>query len=181
MGQIRSKVGVDFEKLCEKDGWVRKPKSPKLIWEGKGVNNTTKMKNCNFNPSLFALTEKSDLSKYDLYHSTLKKYREVKRYVRSKLKSWVMYSEPYFKIASVKDSEKIDKETYNKFIQDFWDYNQNTELFNKVEKGINELSDGVQCIDGFIPKEDFEFRTIIVKTAWKGYYRITIEFKLKNY
>jgi hypothetical protein len=178
--QIRAKVGVDFEKLCEKDGWVRQTKSPKLKWEGKGVNNITKMKNCGFNPSLFILTEKSDLSKYDLYHPTLKKYREAKRYYRTKLKSWVMYSEPYFKIASVKDVEKIDKETYNKFVQDFWDYNQDTGLFDKVEKGINELSDGVECMDGFIPKEEFEFRTTIVKSAWKGYHRITIQFRLKN-
>ena len=91
-----------------------------------------------------------------------------------------MYSEPYFKVASWSDVDKIDKDTYNKFVQDFWDYNQTTDLFDKVQKGLNEQSEGVQFIDGFISKDDLEFRTVIVKTAWMGYYRITIEFRLKN-
>jgi hypothetical protein len=90
-----------------------------------------------------------------------------------------LYSEPYFKIASRGDLNKIDKETYNEFVTDFWNYNQNTGLFLKVEKEINQLSEGIQCIDGFIPKEEIEFRTVIVKSAWKGYHRITVEFKLK--
>jgi hypothetical protein len=178
--QTRAKVGVDFEKICETDGWVRKTKSPKLKWNGKGRNNITKIKNCDLDPSLFTLSEKSELSKYDIYNPTLDLYREVKRYQRDKLKSWIMYSEPYFKVASWSDMAKIDKDIYNKFVQDFWDFNQTTGLFDNVQKEINELSEGVQCVDGFIPKEELEFRTVIVKTAWKGYYRITIEFKLKN-
>ena len=178
--QARAKTGVDFENLCESDGWVRQTKSPKVIWGGKGRNNITKIKNCNFNPSLFTISEKSNFSKYDLYNPTLNKYREVKKYKKSKLKSWVMYSEPYFKVASWSDAGKIDRDTYNKFVQDFWDYNQTIGLFNQVEKGINELSEGVTCIDGFISKDELVFRTVIVKTSWMGYYRITIQFKLKN-
>lgn len=177
--QTRAKIGVEFEKLCETDGWVRKTKSPKLKWTGNGKGNITKIKNCNFTPSLFTLTDGCDLSKYDIYHPILKKYREVKRYKKSQLKSWTLYSEPYFKIASRGDLNKIDKETYNEFVTDFWDYNQNTGLFLKVEKEINQLSEGIQCIDGFIPKEEIDFRTVIVKSAWKGYHRITVEFKLK--
>jgi len=178
--QTRAKTGVDFEILCESDGWVRQTKSPKVKWNGKGRNNITKIKNCNFNPSLFTISEKSNFSKYDLYNPELDEYREAKKYKKSKLKSWVMYSEPYFKVASWSDADKIDKDTYNKFVQDFWDYNQTTGLFDKVQKGLNEQSKGVQLIDGFISKDDLEFRTVIVKTAWMGYYRITIEFRLKN-
>jgi len=177
--QTRAKTGIDFEILCESDGWIRQTKSPKIKWNGKGRCNITKIKNCNFNPSIFTMSEKSNLSKYDLYNPTLGKYREVKKYEKSKLKSWVMYSEPYFKIASWTDVDKIDKTTYNKFVQDFWDYNLTTGLFDEVEKGINEQSDGVQCIDGFIPKDELEFRTVIVKSAWGGYHRITIQFRLK--
>ena len=178
--QTRAKVGVDFEKSCETDGWVRQTKSPKIKWNGKGRNNITKIKNCNFNPSIFTMSEKSNLSKYDIYNQELKKYREVKRYKKDKLKSWTMYSEPYFKVASWSDTDKIEKDVYNKFVKDFWDYNQTTDLFDKIQKGINDISEGVQCIDGFIDKDDLEFRTVIVKNAWKGYYRITIEFRLKK-
>lgn len=177
--QLRAKTGIDFEKECEIDGWVRQTKSPKLIWVGEGRDNITKIKNCNFNPSQFLLSEKSDLSKYDLFHTELKKYREIKRYDKSYLKSWTLYSEPYFKVSSKSTLSKIDSSVYNKFVQDFWDYNQNTGLFEKIQEGINNLSEGIVCVDGFIPKEELEFRTVIIKTAWKGYYRISIEFKLK--
>ena len=177
--QKRAKVGVDFEKDCEIDGWVRKTKSPKLKWNGNGKDNVDKIINCGFNPSLFTLSENNDLSKYDIYNPTLNTFREVKRYTKSKLKSWKMYSEPYFKIASKTSLDKIGKEEYNSFVQKFWDYNQDTGLFEKVLHGINDLSEGIVLIDGFVPKEEFEFRTVIVKTTWKGYYRITIEFKLR--
>jgi hypothetical protein len=177
--QKRAKIGIDFEKMCETDGWVRKAKSPKLKWNGKGRGNITKIKNCNFNPTTFTLSDFSELSKYDIYHPELKKYREVKRYKKTDVKNWTLYSEPYFKIASVGDTTKIDNNTYNKFVQDFWDFNQNTGLIEKIQEGVCSFSEGIVFIDGFVPKEELEFRTVIVKNAWKGYYRITIEFKLK--
>lgn len=177
--QVRAKTGTDFEKDCEIDGWKRKAKSPKIIWSGTGRNNIQKIKSFNFEPSLFKLLEASDLSKYDIYHPVLNKYREVKRYNKSDLTHWTLYSEPYFKISTRSNLSKIDSDTYNKFIEDFWQYNQNTDLFSKMQKGITDFNDGIQCKDGFIPKEELEFRTVIVKNAWKGYHRITIEFKLK--
>lgn len=177
--QTRAKVGTEFEKLCETDGWVRKTKSPKPKWSGVGKNNFEKIKNCGFNPSSFIFDESSDMVKYDIYNPDLNKYREVKRYHINNLKTWTLYSEPYFKVATKLDITKIGKDEYNKFVADFYEHHQNTGLFDKIQKNMNIVSEGVLCLDGFIPNEELEFRTVIVKTAWKEYHRITIQFKLK--
>ena len=95
------------------------------------------------------------------------------------LNSWTLYSEPYFKVATKIDLPKIGKDEYNKFVGDFYEYNKNTGLFDQVQKSMNSVSEGVLCIDGFIPNEELEFRTVIVKSAWKEYHRITLQFKLK--
>jgi hypothetical protein len=134
MAQVRSRTGSEFEKECEIDGWKRQTKSPKINWTGKGRNNIQRIKSCNFDPSLFKLSENSDLSKYDIYHPELKKYREVKKYKREDLKSWKLYSEPYFKIATKSNQSKMELTTYNKFVEDFWEYNQNTGLFETIQK-----------------------------------------------
>jgi hypothetical protein len=180
MVQLRSKTGSEFEKSCEIGGWKRKTKSPKINWNGTGRNNIEKIKNCNFNPSLFTLSENSDLSKYDIYHPVLKKYREVKKYKKDDLRAWTLYSEPYFKIATKTNQSKIDSNVYNKFIEDFWNYNQNTGLFEKIQQGITSFSEGITFVDGFVPKQDLEFRTVIVKNSWGGYYRLTIQFRIKS-
>jgi hypothetical protein len=44
---------------------------------------------------------------------------------------------------------------------------------------MNEKSEGVRVVDGFIPKVELEFRTIIDRNNWMGYYRITIQVKRK--
>jgi hypothetical protein len=177
--QTRAKIGVEFEKECEIDGWVRKSKSPKPKWIGNGKNNFEKIINCGYNPSEFKLDEKSDLIKYDIYHPDLGTYREVKRYSKNNLNSWTLYSEPYFKVAQKSDIPKIGKDEYNKFVDNFYEHYKNTGLFERVQRNMNNVCEGVLCLDGFIPKEELEFRTIVQKNEWKGYYRITIQFKLK--
>jgi hypothetical protein len=181
MVQVRSRTGSEFEKECEVDGWKRQTKSPKINWTGTGRNNIQKIKSCNFDPSLFKLSENNDLSKYDIYNPELDKYREVKKYKREDLKSWKLYSEPYFKIATKSNQSKMDLTSYNKFVEDFWEYNQSTGLFETIQKGITSFSEGITFVDGFIPKEDLEFRTVIVKNSWAGYHRLTIQFKLKYF
>ncbi len=176
--QLRSKTGTAFEKECEVDGWKRQTKSPKINWSGKGRSNIQRIKSCNFDPSKFVLLENSDLSKYDIYHPELNKYREVKSYKKSNLNSWTLYSEPYFKVATRSEATKISVETYNSFIDEFWEFNQKTGLFDKLQEGITSFSEGIQCKDGFIPKEELEFRTVVL-TEWGGYKRITIQFRIK--
>ena len=181
MMQLRAKTGTDFEKECAVDGWVVKARKPSIKWSGKGRNNIQKIKSFNFDPSLFKILETTNFAKYDIYNPELDKYREVKKYKKSHFKSWTLYSEPYFKVATRIDATRIDSTTYNKFLQDFWEYNQNTGLFEKMLEGITStVSEGIQCIDGFIPRQELDFRTVIVKKAWAEYNRITIQFRIKS-
>jgi hypothetical protein len=39
-------------------------------------------------------------------------------------------------------------------------------------------NEGIVFIDGFIPLERLEFRTIVVNRQWKGYDRIQIQFRV---
>ena len=178
--QSRAKTGTEFEKECAVDGWVVKTKRPSIKWSGKGRNNFQRIRSCDFDPSKFVLLENSNLSKYDIYNPELNKYREVKKYKKDDLRTWTLYSEPYFKIATKANQAKMDSSVYNKFVEDFWNYNQNTGLFDKIQEGITSFSEGITFVDGFVPKEDLEFRKVIVKNSWGGYHRLTIQFRIKS-
>lgn len=173
--QKRAKTGIDFERALSTNGWIRKPVSPRLKWCGQGRNNFIKIINCNYNPKEFLLLD-SVLCKYDITNND-GEYREVKKYITSNLKQWTLYSEPYFKIADKKQLKFIEVDKYNKFVDDFYQYNLSTGLFEKVVSGMTECISGIQFIDKFISKEQIEFRTIILH-GWGGYKRITIQFKL---
>lgn len=174
--QKRSKAGTDFENQICGDGWKRETSSPRLKWFGDGKSVFDKMKYCEYNPSRFIL-EECNLCKYDIV-SENGEYREVKKYNMDKLNNWTLYSEPYFKIALKKDIKRIDTETYNKFVDDFYQYNLNRGLFDYVVDNMTKCITGIQVKDGFIPKDNLEFRTVIVD-GWRGYKRITIQFKIK--
>ena len=177
--QSRAKTGTEFEKECAVDGWVVKTKRPSIKWSGKGRNNFQRIRSCDFDPSKFVLLENSNLSKYDIFNPELNKYREVKKYKKSELKSWHLYSEVYFKVANKVDASKIDVDAYNDFLDRFWEYNQNTGLFEKMLEGTTKYNEGIQCIDCFLTKEELEFRTVILNNCWRGYKRITIQFRIK--
>jgi len=178
--QKRAKTGVDFENLVQIDGWVKKTKSPKLRWCGYGRNILEKLKSINYDAKLFKLDESSEFVKYDVYNPNIDTYCEVKKYNKNKLNDWVLYSEPYFKIASQTVAKKISTEIYNKFTEEFFLLHQNSGFFEDVISKLNEKTDGIITIDGFIPKDDLEFRTVLIKNNWGGFHRITIQFKLKN-
>ena len=175
--QKRSNTGTDFEKEICGEGWTRKPSSPKLKWYGKGRSVFDRMKYCEYNPKKFLL-EDSILCKYDIV-SKDGEYREVKKYYMDKLNNWTLYSEPYFKVATKNDIKRIDVNTYNKFVDDFYEYNLGTGLFNYVVENMTGCISGVKVKDGVIPKDRLEFRTVIVD-GWRGYNRITIQFKIKS-
>jgi hypothetical protein len=175
--QKRAKTGTKFEQEQSVSGWFRKPVSPRLKWSGNGRNNFNKIINCNYNPKELLLLDCS-LCKYDITNND-GEYREVKKYHTNNLKQWMLYSEPYFKVADRKQMKYIEVDKYNEFIDNFYQYNLLTGLFEKVITGMTECISGIQFIDKFTPKEEIEFRTIVV-CGWGGYKRITIQFKLKT-
>jgi hypothetical protein len=174
--QKRAKTGTKFEQELSLNGWYRKAVSPRLKWSGVGRNNFKKIIECNYNPEEFLLLD-SLLCKYDIMNNE-GEFREVKKYDTNKLKQWTLYSEPYFKVADRKQINIINIDNYNKFVDDFYQYNLSTGLFEKVIKGMTECITGIQFIDKFVPKEEIDFRTVVVD-GWGGYKRITIQFKIK--
>jgi hypothetical protein len=98
--QNRAKTGVEFENSVQVDGWVKKTKSPRMKWSGKGSSVFDKIKSIDYDPTRFILDETVDINKYDIYHPETKRYREVKKYHMDSFNDWVLYSEPYFKMAS---------------------------------------------------------------------------------
>lgn len=180
MKQIRVVTGQEFENSISSD-WILSPTKPSFVWTGHGRNVYDKIKSVGFDVHKFYLTDKSTFKKWDLISKTDNtKTADAKRYLKKKLLNWTLYSEPYFKVAKRGDLDKIGLEEYNKFVDEFYEVNNNNGMFNNVLNKMIENTIGIVTLDGFISIEDIEFRTTIVKTAWKGYHRITIQFRLKN-
>jgi hypothetical protein len=91
-----------------------------------------------------------------------------------------LYSEHYFKVAIRSNLNKIGLEEYNKFVAEFYELNSKNGTFDTIIKKMTENSVGIVTLDGFIPIENIEFRTIVIKSTWKGYHRITIQFRVKD-
>jgi hypothetical protein len=186
MGQSRSKTGVDFEKtICESKGWTHKSASPRINWSGKGRSNWNKIKQAEFKPENFIPnTEKSKFDKYDAITENGEKV-EIKKYPSSKLNNWTMYSEPVFKVATRSALGTVTKLFGN------GDFNLSVEKYNEFVQGIvpnvgQDILDsitksniGIQLEDKFVPQEELEYRWN-VRSGWKGYYRLSIEFRIKS-
>jgi hypothetical protein len=178
MVQSRVIAGRNMEKYVLRDGWVKSSTRPILKWRGEGRNNIEKIINSNYNPKEFSILENINLNKYDIYNPTTKKKREVKSYYISQVNNWILYSEPYFKISTRSQLNKIGPEVYNDFLERFYAHANNSGLFKFIQEQMISSNEGIVFKDGFIPKEQLEFRTIIQKKQWKGYNRIQIQFKL---
>jgi hypothetical protein len=178
MVQSRVKVGKNMETSLLKDGWIKKSTKPKLKWRIEGKNNIEKIINSNYDPIKFAILENVTLNKYDIYNLITKKLLEVKAYFLSELKNWTLYSEPYFKISNRNQLNKITPEEYNDFLQRFYDHSNSIGLLKFIEQQMTSSNEGIVIKDGFIPKDNIEFRTVIVKKQWKGYDRIQIQFRV---
>ena len=121
--------------------------------------------------------------KYDAINSRDQKI-EIKKYDSSKLRSWTMYSEPIFKVAT-----RSAKSTVIEKFGD-GDYNRSVERYNNFVSGmvpnvgdeilnaITQSNIGIQCVDRFIPQSELEYRWNI-RSGWKGYNRLSIEFRLR--
>jgi hypothetical protein len=179
MKQKRIKAGKEFEKSLETDEWKVKQTIPKLQWLGKGGCNMQKLINTPTS-DLILNENKSKFVKYDLFNKETSMGREAKKYPLKKCNEWKLYSEPFFKVSTWDQSKKISSENYNKLIQNFYDFNFKNNTFDKVLNKITETSEGIFVQDGFIPKSEIEFRTVLLTNAWKKYNRITIQWRLKN-
>lgn len=177
--QKRSKSGVKFEYELEIDNFKRVSRSPKVKYSGKGRTIFEKMKNSGYNPELFYVTDDSNFEKYDLVNTVTGECYEVKKYKKSKLNNWILYSEPFFKVSNRDQVSKVDVNDYNDFVLRFWEHNNKTNFFNDIITKITKGISGMYIIDDFIPIEQLDFRFVIVD-GWMGYKRITLQFKLKN-
>ena len=186
MGQSRNKTGVDFEgEICERFGWEHISKSPKIKWSGNGRSNYQKIKSVNFDTSKFLPTEDSTFEKYDAITQTGDKV-EIKKYNSTDITDWCLYSEPFFKI-STKSGLKyvvdnfgngdidVAREKYNTFLEELLNKN-----FDYIVNNISNSNIGIQFNDKFVPKEKLDFRLKIYKSCWMGFWRATIEFKIKD-
>lgn len=176
--QTRATTGVDFEQSLITEQWLKSEIKPKMIWDVNGVNVFDKMKNVGYDVTKFNLSDKSIISKSDFVFVTDPTLRfEVKKYPKSKLKKWTMYSEPFFKVSTNDAANIVDINDYNKFVDEFVDKRKDiiTNVINSIGEGII----GVRCLDGFIQQHELEYKIEVLK-GWKGYKRITIMFRIKE-
>ena len=102
MRQNRIKIGNDFElSICESKGWKHQSKSPIIRWSGIGMSNFKKIESLNFDSTKFKPTDKSDYSKFDGINENNEPI-EIKKYIKSDLNNWKLYSEPMFKVSTWK-------------------------------------------------------------------------------
>jgi hypothetical protein len=176
--QPRTRAGIDFELSLQSDLWVQNEQKPKMVWDVVGRNVFEKMKNVDYDVTKFNLCDTSVLTKYDFtFHNNKDLAFEVKRYEKSKLNKWTLYSEPFFKVSTRAELEKIDTQTYNKFVSDF--FTKRKDIINKVLENISKNTLGIRVLDEFIPQHNIEYRAEILK-GWGGYDRITIQFRIKD-
>jgi hypothetical protein len=176
--QKRAITGNEFEKTLQTDQWIKREVRPSMKWSGKGRNIFQKIESVGYDVTKFNLREDSVISKSDfVFHTNDLMRFEAKKYLMSKFKNWVMYSEPFFKVSNVNQLDLVDVDKYNKFVDDFMMYRQDI-----IERVLNEMSRsnlGIRCIDGFISQDKLEFKAIKEERAWMGYHRITIKAKMK--
>lgn len=180
MVQSRVNAGKIMEDIAQTDGWVKANGKPVMKWGGRGNENIEKIINSNYDPKVFSVLRNATLNKYDIYNPITKKYREVKSYYIGQVNEWILYSEPYFKISTRSQLDKITPEVYNDFLQRFYDHTNNTGLLKSIQEQMINSNEGIVFKDGFIPKEKLEFRTIIINKVWKGYDRIQIQFRIND-
>jgi hypothetical protein len=149
-----------------------------MKWSGKGRNVFNKIESVGYDVTKFNLSEDSIISKSDfVFHSDDTMTFEAKKYYMSTFNKWTMYSEPFFKVSTIKFLDLVDVDKYNKFVDDFMVHRQDI-----IERVLNEMSQsnlGIRCIDGFISQDKLEFKVIKKESAWRGYHRITIMVKMK--
>ena len=180
MVQARVRSGKRFEKSLAKNGWDRISQKPRIRWTGEGRNNLQKIQSVEYNPVLFTMTQPSTIEKCDLKKYRTSKRREAKKYTIEDASYWRLYSEPYFKIATRKQLGLIPVETYNQFVEDFYKMNTTNGVIQYIQEKMIRGAEGIMLVDGYVPMDKVEFRTVIAENNWKGYSRIQIQFRVKK-
>jgi hypothetical protein len=185
--QIRSLSGSIFEKeICQTMGFTSKPTSPQIKWSGKGRCNFSKIKNCDFNPSLFRPLNTSYYNKWDVITKEGQKI-EVKKYHLNQLTNWTLYSEPIIKVAARDVERKLTKlygdgnselarQKYNSFLKELFTQLQSEGILEQIKNNITSTNKGIQFIDGFLTHNQLEFRWDI-RSGWNGFDRVYLEFR----
>ena len=83
--QNRAKTGVEFENSVQIDGWVKKTKSPRMKWCGKGSSVFDKIKSVDYDPTRFILNETVDINKYDITNGYILFFIGIKYVIRTEL------------------------------------------------------------------------------------------------
>lgn len=184
MIQTRVAEGQKHEiETCLLNGWKHVNGKPRFYWGGIGRSNIEKIYNADFDATKFLLTDKSLFTKYDAIDQDGNN-REIKKYFVLDASKWTLYSEPVFCIKTKGILAKAIKllgngdinvanTKYNKFLDDV--------IINLGQDIITKMTStniGIQFIDGFIPQDKIEYRWK-VNTGWKGFNRISIEFRVK--
>jgi hypothetical protein len=180
MTQTRVKTGKRFEKSVTKNGWNKVSVSPRIKWNGEGRNNLQKIQSVDYNPVFFTMEQPSRIEKSDIKKYRTRKYREAKKYTIQDASYWRLYSEPYFKVATRKQLDMIPVNPYNQFVNDFYKMNTANGIINYIQEKMLRGVEGIVLVDGYVPMEKLEFRTVVTENDWKGYSRIQIQFRIKK-
>ena len=182
MGQKRAITGNKFEQELLTMGYEKEIKSPRLSWNGKGRNVFQKIKNLNYDVTEFTLDfEKSKFKKCDVKDKETNEVWDAKRYDIDHLNHWILYSEPFFKVAVSSQLSKIGINEYNLFVENFYQYHIQTGLLDQVCRKIFDSSSGIILLGNKkIRKENLEYRVGLRKNYWKGYHRILMEVRMRN-
>lgn len=194
MGQVRAKTGLEFEVIVRaREGFERYIKAPRIKWSGTGKNNMERLLSVNKDPKKFKpIMSKSKFVKADARDKNGVLY-EIKKYNRSDLNTYKLYSEPIIKVAPTRskwgkgdpyyDAFESCNE-YNTFIYKITKTRWWRKYNKTILKNIYTSNSGIFSKDGFIPYSDLKFKWVINKGEYgpifDGYNRLTIIFKIKD-
>ena len=191
--QDRAIEGIKFENLIrDKMNWY-KPKGnkgkPIIKWPGESRSNYEKINNYLDRVSEFIPLNDSVYDKYDAINIEGDKI-EIKKYILDKVRGkWILFSEPFFKVATQKDIERLKrvfgydyKSKYNRFVEEFEKIHLKNEFFiNQIKKtfiGVQFDNKNNEFESSFVETNKLNFRYNI--SNWNGFKRIQIQFKVKN-
>lgn len=190
MKQSRVNSGALFEvEIGKRHNLLRKPVSPKIIWNGTGRTNLDKIVSINFDETKFFPTEKSKYLKYDVTDKKNNTY-EVKSYTIDSMYSWKLYSEPIVKVATKNTLNRVTTLfgngdvnkgilKYNDFINKLFIHMSENGGLNYIQNEMTKHTKGIFFRDQYVDIMDISFRWVILKNQWAGFDRITLEFMMK--
>jgi hypothetical protein len=192
-GKHRVRAGYAFEReVRSKHNFERFIKAPRITWSGEGKNNAEKILSLNKNPEAFKpIFEKSRFDKADAKGLDGTLY-EIKKYSRKELETYTLYSEPIIKVAPTRRKWGAgdpfyeafkDSNEYNYFINGIVRTKWWRKYNSRIMKSITHSNCGLFTKDGFIPKNELEFKWVIndgqYGCIFDDYHRLSIVVRIK--